>query len=84
PARARVTAFGMTKRPGRSAANDPGIAALIAAKADAICFVAKASAYQVRVALETTKEENLASIRESVQAAVAAGREALVDCEHFF
>ncbi|MFG1244568.1 citramalate synthase [Xanthobacter sp. V7C-4] len=84
PAKARVTAFGMTKRPGRSAANDPGIAALVGAKADAICFVAKASAYQVRVALETTKEENLASIRESVQAAVAAGREALVDCEHFF
>ncbi|MEP9353797.1 citramalate synthase [Xanthobacter sp. KR7-65] len=83
-ARARVTAFGMTKRPGRSASNDPGIAALIEAKADAICFVAKSSAYQVRVALETTKEENLASIRESVEAAIAAGREALVDCEHFF
>ncbi|MDQ0506483.1 citramalate synthase [Xanthobacter agilis] len=84
PARARVTAFGMTKRPGRSVSNDPGIAALLEAKADAICFVAKASAYQVRVALETTREENLASIRDSVQAAVKAGREALVDCEHFF
>ncbi|MFG1294979.1 citramalate synthase [Xanthobacter variabilis] len=84
PASARVTAFGMTKRPGRSASNDPGIAALLDAKADAICFVAKSSAYQVRVALETTKEENLVSIRDSVQAAVAAGREALVDCEHFF
>ncbi|WP_454915871.1 citramalate synthase [Xanthobacter sediminis] len=84
PAQARVTAFGMTKRPGRSASNDPGIAALLDAKADAICFVAKSSAYQVRVALGTTKEENLASIRESVEAAVAAGREALVDCEHFF
>ncbi len=84
PARARVTAFGMTKRPGRSASNDPGLAALLEAKADAICFVAKASAYQVRVALETTKEENLASIRDSVAAAVAAGREALLDCEHFF
>ncbi|MBA4788201.1 MAG: citramalate synthase [Rhizobiales bacterium] len=80
----RFTAFGMTKRPGRSAANDPGVAALLAAQSDAICFVAKASAYQVRVALETTEEENLASIRESVAAAVAAGREALVDCEHFF
>lgn len=84
PAKARITAFGMTKRPGRSASNDPGIAALLEARADAICFVAKSSAYQVRVALETTKEENLASIRESVEAAVAAGREALVDCEHFF
>ena len=84
PVRAKVTAFGMTKRAGRSAANDPGVAALLAAEADAICFVAKASAYQVRVALETTEEENLASICESVAAARAAGREVLVDCEHFF
>ncbi|MFG1400375.1 citramalate synthase [Xanthobacter sediminis] len=84
PAKARITAFGMTKRPGRSASNDPGIAALLEACADAICFVAKSSAYQVRVALGTTPEENLASIRESVAAAVGAGREALVDCEHFF
>jgi 2-isopropylmalate synthase len=81
---ARFTAFGMTRRPGRSASNDPGLAALIEAKADAICFVAKSSAYQVRVALETTNDENLASIRDSVKAAVAAGREVMVDCEHFF
>ena len=60
------TAFGMTRRPGRSASNDPGVAALLDAKADAICFVAKSSDYQVRVALETTLEENLASIRDSV------------------
>ena len=83
-AHARFTAFGMTRRPGRSAANDPGLAALLEAKADAICFVAKSSAYQVRVALETTNEENLASIRDSVTAANKAGREVMVDCEHFF
>src|SRR5438034_2478391 len=81
---AKFTAFGMTRRPGRSASNDPGLAALIEARADAICFVAKSSAYQVRVALETTNEENLASIRDSVSAARAAGREVMVDCEHFF
>jgi 2-isopropylmalate synthase len=81
---AKFTAFGMTRRPGRSASNDPGLAALIEAKADAICFVAKSSAYQVRVALETTNEENLASIRDSVSAAKAAGREVMLDCEHFF
>jgi 2-isopropylmalate synthase len=81
---AKFTAFGMTRRPGRSASNDPGLAALIEARADAICFVAKSSAYQVRVALETTNEENLASIRDSVAAAKAAGREVMVDCEHFF
>jgi 2-isopropylmalate synthase len=78
------TAFGMTRRPGRSASNDPGLAGLLEAKADAICFVAKSSAYQVRVALETTNEENLASIRDSVKAAKAAGREVMLDCEHFF
>ncbi len=81
---ARFTAFGMTRRPGRSASNDPGLAALLDAKADAICFVAKSSAYQVRVALETTNEENLASIRDSVKAAKNAGREVMLDCEHFF
>ncbi len=81
---ARFTAFGMTRRPGRSLSNDPGIAALLEAEADAICFVAKAWDYHVRVALETTPEENLASIRDSVRAAKARGREVLVDCEHFF
>src|SRR5271167_2810386 len=81
---ASFTAFGMTRRPGRSASNDPGLAGLLEAKAEAICFVAKSSAYQVRVALETTNEENLASIRDSVSAAKAAGREVMLDCEHFF
>src|SRR5947209_6698551 len=81
---ATFTAFGMTRRPGRSASNDPGLVQLLDAKADAVCFVAKASDYQVRVALETTLEENIASIRDSVRAARAKGREVLVDCEHFF
>ena len=81
---ATFTAFGMTRRPGRSASNDPGLAALLEAKADAICFVAKTWDYHVRVALETTDEENLASIRDSVRAAKAKGREVLLDCEHFF
>src|SRR6266567_1971933 len=81
---ARFTAFGMTRRPGRSLSNDPGIAALLEAEADAICFVAKAWDYHVRVALETTPEENLASIRDSVRAAKGRGREVLLDCDHFF
>jgi 2-isopropylmalate synthase len=80
----KFTAFGMTRRPGRSASNDPGLAALLEAKADAICFVAKAWDYHVRVALETTNEENIASIRDSVRAAKAKGREVMLDCEHFF
>jgi 2-isopropylmalate synthase len=78
------TAFGMTRRPGRSASNDPGLALLLGAQADAICFVAKSWDYHVKVALETTGEENIASIRDSVRAAKAKGREVLLDCEHFF
>jgi 2-isopropylmalate synthase len=84
PLKAKITAFGMTRRPGRSASNDPGLAAVLAAEADAVCFVAKSSDYHVRVALETSAEENLASIRDSVSAAKARGREVLLDCEHFF
>jgi 2-isopropylmalate synthase len=82
--RSTFTAFGMTRRPGRSTSNDPGLAALLDAKADAICFVAKSWDYHVRVALQTTEEENIASIRDSVRAAKAKGREVLLDCEHFF
>ena len=82
--KAHFAAFGMTKRAGRSAANDPGVAALLDSAADTIVYVAKAWDYQVRVALGCTLEENLEGIAESVKAAVAAGREAIVDCEHFF
>jgi len=74
----------MARRPGRSTSNDPGLAALLEAKADAICFVAKSWDYHVRVALETTEEENLASIRDSVRAAEQKGSEVRIDCEHFF
>jgi 2-isopropylmalate synthase len=82
--RATFTAFGMTKRPGRSTANDPGLQDLLRAGGKAVCFVAKAWDYHVRVALGISNEENLESLRDSVEAARAAGKEALVDCEHFF
>jgi 2-isopropylmalate synthase len=84
PMRAKLTAFGMTRRPGRSTSNDPGLAALMAAEADTVCFVAKSWDYHVRVALGTTEDENISSIRDSVRVAKAKGREVLLDCEHFF
>ncbi|WP_416796058.1 citramalate synthase [Ciceribacter azotifigens] len=82
--RASFVAFGMTKRAGVSASNDPGLAQLLQAKSDAVCFVAKSWDYHVKVALGCSNEENLDSIRESVEAAIAAGKAAMVDCEHFF
>ncbi len=81
---ARFTAFGMTKRAGRSISNDPGFQALVQSAADSVCLVAKSWDYHVRVALGISNEENLAGIAESVQAVIASGREAMLDCEHFF
>jgi len=81
---ATFAAFGMTKRAGRSADNDPGLQALLQAKSGAVCFVAKAWDYHVKVALGCSNGENLESIEQSVKATLAANKEALVDCEHFF
>lgn len=82
--KASFVAFGMTKRAGVSASNDPGLAGLIQAAGDAVCLVAKSWDYHVKVALGCSNEENLVSISDSVRAVAAAGKEALVDCEHFF
>jgi 2-isopropylmalate synthase len=82
--KAGFVAFGMTKRAGVSASNDPGLSQLIQSKADAVCLVAKSWDYHVKVALGCTNEENLESIRDSVQAVVASGKLSMVDCEHFF
>ena len=57
---ATFTAFGMTKRAGRSAANDPSLQTVLGSAADAICLVAKSWDYHVRVALGCTNEETLA------------------------
>ena len=83
---ATFTAFGMTKRAGRSVSNDPGFQSILQSPAPAVCLVAKAWDYHVRVALGITNEENLEGVVESVKAvrASAANRIAMIDCEHFF
>jgi 2-isopropylmalate synthase len=81
---ARFAAFGMTKRAGRSASNDPGIAALMESAADTITFVAKTWDYHVHVALGCTLDENLDGIADSIKYVRQHGREAILDCEHFF
>lgn len=81
---ASFTAFGMTKRAGRSLSNDPGLATVMDSAADTICLVAKTWDFHVTVALGTTLEENLEGIGESVEAIIARGKEAIIDCEHFF
>jgi 2-isopropylmalate synthase len=82
--RARFAAFGMTKRTGRSAANDPQLSALFNANTKAICIVGKSSSRQVRTALGITLDENVAAIADTIRAIAESGREALFDCEHLF
>jgi 2-isopropylmalate synthase len=82
--KAKFVAFGMTKRSGRSAANDPGLASVLDAKADANCLVGKTWDFHVDVALEIPREENIDNIAQSIAAVRAKGREPLFDAEHFF
>ena len=81
---ARFTAFGMTKRVGRSAANDPGLAALLDTAAPALCLVGKCWDFHVDVALQVSLPENVAAIGDSIALLAERGREPLFDAEHFF
>ncbi|MFO1056603.1 MAG: citramalate synthase [Dongiaceae bacterium] len=82
--RAKLAAFGMTRRPGRSAANDPGLAGLLGNPAAAVVIVGKAWDFHVDVALGIERSENLAMIGESLAHARSRGRETMFDAEHFF
>ena len=81
---AKIVAFGMTRRGGRSTANDPGLNAVIDAQVPATCLVGKTWDFHVETAIKTTLTENLEMISQSVAAAKKRGRESMFDCEHFF
>ncbi|HUI17730.1 MAG TPA: citramalate synthase [Alphaproteobacteria bacterium] len=83
-AHARLAAFGMTRRSGRSAANDPGLAALTATGASTLCIVGKSWDFHVATALGVEPAENLRMIAESIEHARAKAGEAMFDAEHFF
>jgi 2-isopropylmalate synthase len=82
--RARLAAFGMTKRSGRSAANDEVLAGVVNAGTPVVCLVGKSHEFHVRTALGVSLEENLANIAASVAHLTGIGREAILDAEHFF
>ncbi len=78
------TAFGMTKKTGRSADNDPGLASLLNANTQAVCVVGKAWDFHVNVALGIKNSENLENIKETAKHFVKNKKEFLFDAEHFF
>ncbi|MGD9537028.1 MAG: citramalate synthase [Alphaproteobacteria bacterium] len=81
---ARLAAFGMTRKAGISAANDPGLAALRGSGARVVCLVGKTWDFHVDVALGVPREENLRMIAESVAEAARCADEVVFDAEHFF
>ena len=81
---ATLTAFGMTKRSGRSADNDDVLAAVMNAGTPAVCLVGKAHEFHVKTALNIPLDENVDNLARSFEHVVASGREALFDAEHFF
>ena len=81
---AQFTAFGMTKRAGRSAENDDVLAAVLNAGTPAVCLVGKTHDFHVTTALGITLDENVETIAASIAHCVSQGREALFDAEHFF
>jgi 2-isopropylmalate synthase len=82
--KATFTAFGMTKRSGRSAENDDVLSAVMNAGTSAVCLVGKSHDFHVTTALGITLEENTENIRASFAHLKAQGREGLFDAEHFF
>src|SRR6266702_7232881 len=82
--RSRLAAFGATRRAGGTCADDVNLGALARSEAPAWTLVGKSDTWQVSTVLQTTPNENLAMVRESVAYGVAAGREVIFDAEHFF
>ncbi len=82
--RATLAAFGMTRRSGRSAANDEVLAAVLNARTPAVCLVGKTHDFHVTTALGIPLEENIDNIRQSFAYVAGKGRESLFDAEHFF
>jgi 2-isopropylmalate synthase len=82
--RSRLVAFGMTRRRGMAAAEDPGMRALLDAGTPVVTIVGKTSAFHVAEVLGVSREENLAMITDTVAHLVGSGREVFYDAEHFF
>ncbi len=78
------TAFGMTKKTGRSAENDPGLSAILNSNTSSVCLVGKAWDFHVDVALSISNEQNLENISETTKHFVKNNKEFMFDAEHFF
>src|SRR3954467_7840199 len=81
---AQLAAFGATRKPGVAVSEDPQVRALLDARTPVVTLVAKSHLGHVERALRTTREENLAMVRDTVAFLCAEGRRVFLDAEHFF
>ena len=82
--RARLTAFGMTRRAGRSADNDPSLTVVLSSPAKTICIFGKTWDFQAEVALGVDPEENIKMIADTIEHACTKSDDVIFDAEHFF
>jgi 2-isopropylmalate synthase len=81
---ARLAAFGSTRKAGGDAASDPNLRALLDARTPVVTLVGKTHDLHVREVLETSLEENVAMIADSVRLMKQNSRTVFFDAEHFF
>jgi 2-isopropylmalate synthase len=79
-----LVAFGSTRRPRGRSDDDATLRNLLDADTSAVCIVAKSWDYHVKEALQTTLEEGVEMVADSVRFLTGNGRRVLVDLEHFF
>jgi 2-isopropylmalate synthase len=82
--RARLTAFGMTRRAGRSADNDPSLTVVLSSPAKTICIFGKTWDFQAEIALGVDLEENIKMIADTIEHACTKSDDVIFDAEHFF
>lgn len=81
---AKIAAFGSTRRKNVETATDPNIVALVEAETPVVTVVGKTSMLHVTEVLQTTPEENLRMVGDSVRYLKSLGKEVIYDAEHFF
>src|SRR5438874_7105085 len=81
---AQIAAFGMTRRRGVKAEEDPGMKSLLDAQTPVVTLVGKSSEFHATTVLGVSKDENLSMISDSIRLMISAGRKVIYDAEHFF
>ena len=80
----KLVAFGSTRRPKTKAEEDRNLQVLASTGVEVVTIVGKSSDLQVTQVLETTLEENLDMVSDSIEYLKAKGLIVFFDAEHFF